>query len=238
MKNKTRFVSTSVKVTCLCHPQVTHETATRRNKNLIRLLESFVILPVLAVSMPFGVSMGVAKTDANISPQIILSQQHAIDTDMPVFKQAADNKAKLLKEEAKAIDSYFAAHSMPLKGMGNKMAEEADKNNLDYRLIPAIAVRESTGGKHACGNNPFGWDSCKTTFKSKDEAVEVLARNLSGNNPNTAKHYGGSKTTKQILQKYNPPSIVRNYAAEVMGIMDAIGDKDLGTTTTGTTANS
>ena len=36
---------------------------------------------------------------------------------------------------------------MPLFGMGMKMCKEAEKNELDWRLLPAIAVRESTGGK-------------------------------------------------------------------------------------------
>ena len=65
-----------------------------------------------------------------------------------------------------------------------------------------IAVRESTGGKHDCvkvENNPFGWGSCKISFDSNEEAIEIVAMNLGGNNPNTEKHYD-NKTTKQILR--------------------------------------
>ena len=36
---------------------------------------------------------------------------------------------------------------MPLLGLGKKMVIEAEKNNLDWRLLPAISVIESTGGK-------------------------------------------------------------------------------------------
>jgi hypothetical protein len=39
-------------------------------------------------------------------------------------------------------------------------------------------------------------------------------------------HYSG-KTTKEILEKYNPPSVVPDYASQVMKIMDTIGDKDM-----------
>ena len=42
-----------------------------------------------------------------------------------------------------------------------------------------------------------------------------------------AHHYSG-KTTKEILQKYNPPSIVARYADQVMAIMNDIGDADMG----------
>jgi hypothetical protein len=95
--------------------------------------------------------------------------------------------------------------------------------------LPAIAVRESTGGKFECKkvpNNPFGWNSCKVGFKSNGEAIETVARNLGGNNPKTAKHYD-SKTTTQILRAYNPPSIVLRYAEQVVSIMNAIEDTDL-----------
>ncbi len=107
------------------------------------------------------------------------------------------------------------------------MAEEADKNDLDYRLIPAIAVRESTGGKYDCvkaKNNPFGWGSCKISFNSNEEAIEIIARNLGGNNPKTKQHYAG-KTTKGILEKYNPRYIAPRYVGQVMAIMNAIGDE-------------
>jgi len=114
-------------------------------------------------------------------------------------------------------------------GMGEKMVEEALKNDLDWRLLPAIAVRESTGGKHECKrvpNNAFGWGSCKISFKSNEQAIETVALNLGGNKPNTARHYD-EKTVIEILRAYNPPSIVPKYAEQVMAIMDVIGDENL-----------
>lgn len=135
-----------------------------------------------------------------------------------------DNQQEILKEEANHIDAYFLDHNMPMAGYGMKMAVEAYKNDIDPYLIPAIAVRESTGGKEACKNatwNPFGWGGCKISFKSYDEAIEVLAKNLGGNNPKTAHHYD-NKTTKEILQAYNPPYIVERYAPQVMKIMKYI----------------
>ena len=123
---------------------------------------------------------------------------------------------------------------MPLEGTGMKMVEEAIKNELDWRLLPAIAVRESTGGKFACkkvSNSAFGWGSCKINFKSNDEAIEIVAKNLGGNNPKTARHYD-EKDTVGILKAYNPPSIVPKYAEQVMSIMDKIGTVEMTTTKT------
>ena len=123
---------------------------------------------------------------------------------------------------------------MPLLGMGMKMATEADANNLDWRLLPAIAVRESTGGKNACSkakHNFFGWGSCKVSFSSDENAIETVAKNLGGNNPSTAKHYD-NKTVKEILNAYNPPSIVPRYSNQVMSIMNTIGSADITPTPT------
>ncbi len=171
---------------------------------------SFILLPVLAMSMP-------------AVPQVVLSQKENIDP-----------KIEILRAQAETIDAYFEAYDMPLAGTGKKMAEEAEKNNIDWRLLPAIAVRESTGGKNDCNNvshNAFGWGSCKIGFDSDDEAIEIIAKNLGGNDPKTEHHYAG-KTTKEILKKYNPPSIAPRYVPQVLSIMNAIGPKDLIVTAT------
>jgi hypothetical protein len=196
------------------------------------------MLPAIALSIPVG-GMVAMKSDINTYPQIVLAQQDMDAMGLPIFdKQAVEDRAHMLDARAKAIDAYFAARNMPLKGTGMKFALEADKHDLDWRLLPAIAVIETTGGQKACpltykktGDirytyNAFGWGSCKISFESQDEAIEVIARNLSGDNPNTAKHYDG-KTTVQILEKYNPPSVKPGYATHVIGVMNAIGEDPL-----------
>jgi hypothetical protein len=163
------------------------------------------------------------------SPSIAYSQKLNIQTYASLaLNQVIDSKAMELQAKADAIDVYFSARNMPLLGTGMKMVEEAEKNNLDWRLLPAIAVRESTGGKNDCNkvdNNAFGWGSCKIGFKSNNEAIEIVAKNLGGNNPNTARHYD-NKSLKQILRAYNPPRIAPRYAEQVMSIMNAIGPID------------
>jgi hypothetical protein len=164
------------------------------------------------------------------APLMITSQRVSINTSGQfALGQGLDLKAIELKSKADAIDSYFAERNMPLEGTGMKMVLEAEAHDIDWRLLPAIAVRESTGGKFACKKasySPFGWGSCKINFKSYDEAIEIVAKNLGGNNPKTAHHYD-EKTTAQILRAYNPPSIVPRYAEQVISIMNAIGPMDV-----------
>ena len=207
-----------------------------QKKNLIRFLEALVLLPVITASTQFGsLQERPLLSGINNAPsQIILSQklnmgENGLAVYNPVADPSADLKAQRLQMEGEAIDAYFRVHGMPLQGLGMKMAREADTNGIDWRLLPAIAVRESTGGKNTCDyvkHNPFGWGSCKIGFKSNEEAIETVARNLGGNNPNTATRYE-NKTTEQILRAYNPPSIVPHYVEQVITIMNAIGEKTI-----------
>lgn len=200
-----------------------HNRSNMKKNNLIRFVQSLVILPVMTMPVVFP-----AVYNIEIS-QNVLAQKFNIETNGTLaINPAVDPEVALRKAKADAIDNYFKIRNMPLGGMGLKMILEAEKNDLDWRLLPAIAVRESTGGKNDCKkveNNPFGWGSCKIGFNSNEEAIETVAKNLGGNNPSTERHYAG-KTTKQILKKYNPPSIVPRYAEQVMSIMNAIGDAD------------
>lgn len=199
-----------------------------KKNNLIRFAQSLVLLPVMTMSLSLG-SIHNIETSRNA----LVKKVNIEAGGTFAFNQVIDPKAglntQILKAKAEAIDAYFAEHNMPLAGLGMKMAKEADTNDIDWRLLPAIAVRESTGGKFDCKkveNNPFGWGSCKISFSSTEEAIEIVARNLGGNNPNTAHHYD-NKTIKQILRAYNPPSIVPRYAEQVMSIMKNIGDTDV-----------
>jgi hypothetical protein len=204
------------------------------NKNkLIRFAQSLVFLPFMATgTVPVG-SILMNTTKETI--QTVFIQKENIETDSvlafnqelaPIDQEILDLEIK--SKKAKSIDDYFKSRKMPLAGLGLKMVEEAEKNDLDWRLIPAIAVRESTGGKFDCikvPNNPFGWGSCKIGFKSNEEAIEIVAKNLGGNNPKTERHYG-NKSTKEILRAYNPPSIVPRYMEQVISIMNSIGEED------------
>ena len=196
-----------------------------KKNNLIRFVQSLLMLPVMTMPVVFmgihdlEITQNVLAQKFNIVPKISATEQALIDKEVALQKIRA--------EKAKSIDDYFEVRDMPLAGMGMKMVEEAEKNDLDWRLLPAISVRESTGGKFACKNknNPFGWGSCKIGFDSTEKAIEVVAKNIGGNHPKTEKYYA-NKNVKQILRTYNPPSVVPRYAEQVIAIMNAIGKED------------
>ena len=90
-------------------------------------------------------------------------------------------------QEMSAIDSRvnrieeFFARSV-LRGQAKTFVEVADANGLDWRLLPAIAMVESTGARHvpSCAqHNPFGWSSSTSPcgfyrFGSYEEAIKYV----------------------------------------------------------------
>lgn len=127
-----------------------------------------------------------------------------------------NSKNVVVDNRAQIIDNYFAKRNMPLEGYGQKMVEVADANGLDWKLLPAISIRETSGGKHMCRkNNPFGWGSCKIEFKTMDLAIETVGYKLA----NMSVYKG--KTTERKLYHYNG-TVVPTYPKEVLAIMNSI----------------
>lgn len=122
------------------------------------------------------------------------------------------------------INAYFTDKKAPLAGYGDTFVKAADLCGMDYRLLPAIAMQESTGGKRMKNNNPFGWGSAEIPFANFDEAIMEVGAHLCGLKPNTARWYGTTSTERK-LYFYNG-SVRFAYIAEVQWIMDQIGPKD------------
>lgn len=164
----------------------------------IQFVRGLVLIPFLTTSSPLALTY----------------------STQPMIQTAAESQAIVLKERADKIDAYFEKRNMPLQGYGMTMVLASEKHDIDWRLLPAIAIRESTGGKFACGKNPFGWGSCAIKFDSWEIAIETVARNLGGNNPKTARYYKDTETEVKLYH-YNG-SVIPTYTAEVLEFMELI----------------
>ena len=178
-----------------------------KQKINLTFLQSMIVMPLMAMSIAQATpGSATILTDVNVQSQV------------PVLSEA-DMRERA--EIAAKIDTYLSDRNMPLAGYGAKMVEVAFENDLDPYLIPAIAVRESTGGKFKCKtkpNNLWGWASCKVGFETMDIAIEKMGEHLGGNNPKTASYYK-NKDVVGILKTYNPPSVVAQYSHQVISIM-------------------
>lgn len=187
------------------------------NKKITKLVHSFIAIPILAFSLP----------SASLPSGIMTNLASKLNIDTAIVE---DKTSPDVEYRANLIDSYFASKNLPLAGYGEEFVEAADKYEIDWRLLPALAMRESTGGKFACGGklsaewNPWGWNSCKGDgFESMEQSIDLLAQHISGNHERTARYYKKHQgNVKAVLQTYNPPSVVATYADQVMSIMNKI----------------
>jgi hypothetical protein len=91
--------------------------------------------------------------------------------------------------------------------------EAADRNSLDWRLLPSISWVESTGGKAAPHNNMFGWDSGRAHFASPVAGIDEVSYKLAHSAPYRA------KDLDTVLAIYNPNA---DYAKRVKSVMRRI----------------
>ncbi len=89
----------------------------------------------------------------------------------------------------------------------------ADAHNIDWRLLPSIALVESGGGRIANHNNYFGWDNGKAGFPTVDAGIHLVAERLEN-----SKYYR-DKGLDALLRTYNP---VGDYPKVVKSVMNRI----------------
>ena len=97
-----------------------------------------------------------------------------------------------------ALRNFFLRYESPLEKVAQIFVRVADEHRLDWRLLPAISMVETSGGKHGKSNNVFGWNSGKTQFASVEAGILYL-----GSRFGKSRIYAG-RTAMGILQNYNP----------------------------------
>lgn len=102
----------------------------------------------------------------------------------------------------------------PVAPLSAEFVREADKNHLDWRLLPSISVVESSGGKYYRNNNIFGWDGGNAVFSSVRDGIHQVAFRL-GQSP-----LYKNRSLMGKLQLYN--SADDDYTSKVLDVMRQI----------------
>ncbi len=113
------------------------------------------------------------------------------------------------------LEKFFGDRDCPLRDHAAEFIEAADRNNLDWRLLPSISLIESGGGKDYRNNNVFGWANCKRTFPTVSDGIHMVARRLSRSR--LYRH----KSLDRILATYNPQPA---YSLKVKTVMRSIAN--------------
>lgn len=190
-----------------------------------KLLAPFLIISFL-ITTP-------AVSQAKVSVQ---TKQLNYNGSSNIHAQSFDKRAEILRD-------YLAHRNSPMQYQAQSFIEAADKYNLDWKLVPAIAGVESTFGKFIPGGyNAWGWGVYGTQaiyFDSWRDGIFTVSKGLRQNYFNkgltdpyvinrvyAASPTWGSKVTyflndldafEQKHQKQTPAYVAANFNFKVAG---------------------
>ncbi len=112
------------------------------------------------------------------------------------------------------IRNYFARRRAPLAEYAHEFVKAADHYSIDYRIVAAISIIESGGGKkNFRPHNAWGWG--KGGFNDWTEGIWSVSAGIS-------KYYSrGLKTPKLISRWYCPPN-AEVWGNKVQGVMNVM----------------
>ncbi len=113
------------------------------------------------------------------------------------------------------LGMFFEKRNCPLKPYIDDFITAADKYDIPYNLLPAIATIESSCGKRypPATNNVVGWNSAKSGFESIPQSIDFVSDKLANG------HYYKGKSIEKKLATYCPNP---TYPQRVLNIMKEI----------------
>jgi hypothetical protein len=117
-----------------------------------------------------------------IIPQTAYSQEKSPQT--PISIQTATKQISAVRDpRIKILRSYLEKYDSPLAPYASEFVAQADKYNLDWKLVAAIAGTESTYGKAIPYNsyNAWGWGVYGDNvirFSSWNEGIATISQGL------------------------------------------------------------
>jgi hypothetical protein len=174
----------------------------KKEKKRKRLFWTYIFIFLIIINAFITVRYVNKMRRVNLAFQIL---EEIDKSALDIYKKAG-KKFGFFDYRVANLEGFFQKHSSPLYDHAKLIVKTADKYGLDYRLVPAIAMQESTLCKNIpkTSYNCWGWGiygNQVVRFQSYEEAIETVSKGLK-------EHYidKGFVTTYQIMQKYTPSS--------------------------------
>lgn len=201
------------------------------------ILKSYItkgLLAIMPITLLSGYSLRIATYDKFAdSPSAVYASESPIVYELevkdeikkveekikpfyqkPLTTEQKIKNIKVKKSEMKGVQNYLLRIHAPLASKSKFLVQAAKYYKIDYRLVAAISVVESTGGKFAYKpHNAWGWGGSRGyTFKSWEEGIMTVSKGL-------ARYYSnGAVHPSQIAPSYNPVT-PKEWAGKVESIM-------------------
>ena len=197
-------------------------------KSVVLILTFFVLTPVTLLTSIF--SLFIVSMNVEQKTEEVLGVETVNVIDYPqagvrVYASIADTHPTITSEpllsdaRVEIVRQYLKSFNSPIIAKSEYLVQIADKYGLDFRLLVAIAQKESNLCKiiPPGGHNCWGWGihtEGTLGFESYEEAIETVARGLK-------KEYldKGYQTVEEIMSKYTPHSPDGAWAKDVSKFM-------------------
>lgn len=111
--------------------------------------------PVEKVVNPLWATM---PTPSPIPLSVLVQKENVSQSPVDPKINSETIKAKRIDNKAQILADYLASYDSPLQYYAQDFIDAADKYDIDWKLVPAIAGVESTYGKFIPGGyNAWGW---------------------------------------------------------------------------------
>jgi hypothetical protein len=167
-------------------------------KKLALGLAWFAVTPPLIIGLGFFIASQKASVAAPKLTSSIQATNIVIDNSI---------SGQVLGEKITDMRPILVANFLsktPLEPFSKYIVEVADRYQIDYRLIPAIAMKESGGGAaiNQVTHNAWGFENGSTKFDTWETAIDTVGRTLK-----TRYIAKGLTTPEQIMAVYAPPQL-------------------------------
>jgi len=188
---------------------------------LVLLAGYFVVTPLFILILIFYQLFLLHQDSQAVAKSLTNDQLKTEFSAVPDKSQGAAHALSAREARIEVLREFFARYNSPLEDFAENVVVTADKYGIDYRLLPAIAMQEST----LCLKSPKDLNNCwgfgiygnkKTSFPSYADAIETISKTL-------AKDYHGQGLVEpiDIMSKYTP-SNTGEWAENVSYVMSRI----------------
>lgn len=181
-------------------------------KHLILALLFFMLTP-LAIGLSLftlftldnqkTATQRVASAQTTYYPKV---EAVSVFSSLPDVQAGVSGSAQVKDARVEITKQYLEEYQSPLAPYAQFLVEKAEENDLDFRLLTAIAQQESNLCKRIPEGtyNCWGWGihSAGTLgFESFEQAIDVVSRGLKTDYVDL-----GYSTPEEIMSKYTPHS--------------------------------
>lgn len=186
-----------------------------RFKSLFLMLTFFLVTPIVLGTTAFAMFALQKNTTTETPSEVdifeysnsVLSENSGVSiyASLPKEQPEISGSVGVADARCEILRQYLAERGSELEPHACTLVEKADEYGLDWRLLTAIAQKESGAcnvippGSHNC----WGWGIYGTTvtkFANYDEAITTVSKGLKENYIDR-----GYVTTEEIMSKYAHP---------------------------------